>query len=422
MSSKSRWAVFLVSTPLVVLVAVGGMLGASTEPPQRSDANLAVFRDVLTLVMQNYVEPVDIDKVFEGAMRGLAEGMDSSSAYLTPDEVRALDSTTPMPPADVGLVVTRQFYLRVVGVRDGSPAATAGIQTGDYIRMIDQTPTRDMSAVTGARLLRGAAGSKVAVTVIRGNPADPHVITLVRAVPSGGITADTQPGGFARVRITSFVPDAVTGLKSTFDQLDKQKVAGAVIDLRGTADGDLETGRREAVREERHGRHPGRTQDREGDDNGRRRRRIDHDARRAAGLERHGQRRRGLRRGAVGQQPRGAGRRADGRHRGAPEAGPPARELRPLDDLRALPHRRWRAPDPRARPPADGRRRDARDRVRRGPADDGSAPGAGDRRTEEEGLIATLEGLGFLFHPERLEKETRGLLYWSFVPGESCST
>jgi carboxyl-terminal processing protease len=242
MSSKSRWAVFLVSTPLVVLVAVGGMLGASTEPPQRSDANLAVFRDVLTLVMQNYVEPVDIDKVFEGAMRGLAEGMDSSSAYLTPDEVRALDSTTPMPPADVGLVVTRQFYLRVVGVRDGSPAATAGIQTGDYIRMIDQTPTRDMSAVTGARLLRGAAGSKVAVTVIRGNPADPHVITLVRAVPSGGITADTQPGGFARVRITSFVPDAVTGLKSTFDQLDKQKVAGAVIDLRGTADGDLETG------------------------------------------------------------------------------------------------------------------------------------------------------------------------------------
>ena len=98
MSSKSRWAVFLVSTPLVVLVAIGGMLGASTEPQQRNDTNLAVFRDVLTLVMQNYVEPVDIDRVFEGAMRGLAEGMDSSSAYLTPDEVRAIESTTPMAP------------------------------------------------------------------------------------------------------------------------------------------------------------------------------------------------------------------------------------------------------------------------------------------------------------------------------------
>ena len=242
MSSKSRWAVFLVSTPLVVLVAIGGMLGASTEPQQRNDTNLAVFRDVLTLVMQNYVEPVDIDRVFEGAMRGLAEGMDASSAYLTPDEVRAIESTTPMAPADVGLVVTRQFYLRVVGVRDGSPAAKAGLQTGDYIRMIDQKPTRDMSAVTGARLLRGAAGSKVSLTVIRGNPADPHPIDLVRALPSGGITMETQPGGFARVRVASFTPDASNVLRGIFDQLANQKVGGAVIDLRGTADGDLETG------------------------------------------------------------------------------------------------------------------------------------------------------------------------------------
>ena len=242
MSSKSRWAVFLVSTPLVVLVAIGGMLGASTEPQQRNDANLAVFRDVLTLVMQNYVEPVDIDRVFEGAMRGLAEGMDASSAYLNPDEVRAIESTTPMAPADVGLVVTRQFYLRVVGVRDGSPAAKAGIQTGDYIRMIDQKPTRDMSAVTGTRLLRGAAGSKVSLTVIRGNPADPHPIDLVRALPSGGITMETQPGGFARVRVASLTPDASKALRGIFDQLANQKVGGAVIDLRGTADGDLETG------------------------------------------------------------------------------------------------------------------------------------------------------------------------------------
>jgi carboxyl-terminal processing protease len=242
MSSKSRWAVFLVSTPLVVLVAIGGMLGASTEPQQRNDTNLAVFRDVLTLVMQNYVEPVDIDRVFEGAMRGLAEGMDSSSAYLTPDEVRAVDSTAPMPPADVGLVVTRQFYLRVVGVRDGSPAAKAGLQTGDYLRMIDSKPTRDMSALTGTRLLRGAPGTKVSVTVIRGNPADPHPIELVRALPSGGITMDTQPGGFARVRVASFIPDAANVMRGIFDQLAKQKVGGAVIDLRGTADGDLETG------------------------------------------------------------------------------------------------------------------------------------------------------------------------------------
>jgi carboxyl-terminal processing protease len=242
MSSRSRWVVFLVSTPLVVLVAIGGLLGASNEPPQRNDRDLSVFRDVITLVMQNYVEPVDVDKVFEGAMRGLADGLDSSSAYLTPDEVRAIESTTPLPPADVGVVVSRQFYLRVIGVRDGSPAAKAGLQTGDYLRMIDGKPTRDMSAVTGTRLLRGAPGSKVSLTVIRGNPADPHVIDLVRTEPSGGITSETLPGGYGRVRITSFIPDAPNVLRGIFDQLAKQKVTGAVIDLRRTADGDLETG------------------------------------------------------------------------------------------------------------------------------------------------------------------------------------
>ena len=242
MSSRSRWIVFLVSTPLVALVAIGGLLGASAEPQQRNDRDLAVFRDVIGLVVHNYVEPVDVDKVFEGAMRGLAEGLDASSAYLTPEEVTAIDSKSPMPSADVGLVVTRQFYLRVVGVRDGSPAAKAGLQTGDFLRMIDGKPTRDMSAITGTRLLRGAPGSKLSLTVIRGNPADPHAIDLVRAVPSGGITSETLPGGFARVRIASFVPDATVVLRGVFEQLAKQKVTGAVIDLRATADGDLETG------------------------------------------------------------------------------------------------------------------------------------------------------------------------------------
>ncbi len=82
-------------------------------------------------------------------MRGLADGLDPSSAYLTPDEVRAIEAKAAPPAGDVGLVVTRQFYLRVVGVRDGSPAAKAGLQTGDFIRMIDDRATRDMSAHHG---------------------------------------------------------------------------------------------------------------------------------------------------------------------------------------------------------------------------------------------------------------------------------
>lgn len=238
MATKTRWFILLVSTPLVVLVTVGGLMGAPKDAPVQSFSHLRVFEDVVSLVMGAYVENVDIDKVMEGAMRGLADGLDTSSAYLQPDEVRAIEAGTPLPPADTGLVVTRQFYLRVVGVRDGSPAARAGLQTGDYVRMIDGAPTRDMSGITGTRLLRGAPGSKVSVTIIRGNAADPHVFQLVRETPKpGAVALKMMDGGVAHVRVSSFSPETAGALRETFAGLNGQKATGAVIDLRGTADG-----------------------------------------------------------------------------------------------------------------------------------------------------------------------------------------
>ena len=86
MSSKSRWIVLLISTPLVVLTAIGGLLGASSAR-QETYPQLRVFSDVISLILNGYVEKVDVDKVMEGAMRGLADGLDASSAYLTPEEV-----------------------------------------------------------------------------------------------------------------------------------------------------------------------------------------------------------------------------------------------------------------------------------------------------------------------------------------------
>src|SRR5262245_47436384 len=170
MSSRSRWFIFLISTPLVIVAGVGGLLGASrSAPAQNSFRDLQVFQDVLQLIRTSYVEPVETDKVLEGAMRGLTEGLDPASAYLTAEEVKAVDSGAPLPAGDVGVVVTRQFYLRVVGVRDDSPASRAGLRTGDFIRGIDGKSTREVSAFTGRRMLSGAPGSKVQITLLRGS-------------------------------------------------------------------------------------------------------------------------------------------------------------------------------------------------------------------------------------------------------------
>src|SRR5207247_7742817 len=142
--------------------------------------HLKIFDDVVSLIARNYVEEADIDKVMRGAMRGLADGLDPDSAYLTVAEVKQVESGVALPPAGVGLELTRQYYLRVIAARDNSPASKAGLRTGDYIRMINDAPTHEMSVWEGMRVLRGAAGTKVKLTVIRGNAADPHVIELTR--------------------------------------------------------------------------------------------------------------------------------------------------------------------------------------------------------------------------------------------------
>jgi carboxyl-terminal processing protease len=239
MAPRTRVLVFLLSTPFVVLILVGGLLGATRMPmAQDGVTHLRVFNQVVQMILGAYVEPVNIDKVMDGAMRGLADGLDSSSSYLTPDEVKRIESRQPLPSGDVGLTVSRQYYLRVVGVRDGSPADIAGIQTGDYIRAIGETPTRDMSTFTGTRLLRGAPGSKVTVVIIRGNPADPHPIELVREGMSEARAGGKRlAGGEAYLRVSSFENGAASALRSAVQALGPAANAGLIIDLRDVADG-----------------------------------------------------------------------------------------------------------------------------------------------------------------------------------------
>src|SRR5436190_4370544 len=179
MTTRTRLSVLLVSTPLLAFIVYGGMGRASSG--DQTFQHLRVFEDVVSLILNNYVEDAKVDKVMEGAMRGLADGLDPDSAYLTAAEVKSIDPGEKLPAGDVGLELTRQYYLRVIAARDNSPAARAGLQTGDYVRAIGDLPTREMSVWEGTRALAGAPGTKVSLTIIRGgNAADPHIVELTR--------------------------------------------------------------------------------------------------------------------------------------------------------------------------------------------------------------------------------------------------
>src|SRR5438105_3340087 len=131
MSARTRLIVVSISVPVIAFAIVGGFLGKVTAR-EETFQHLKPFDDVVSFIASNYVEEVSLDKVMHGAMRGLADGLDPDSAYLMPDQVKEIESRTTPAAGDVGLELTRQYYLRVIAARDNSPAAKAGLRSGDY--------------------------------------------------------------------------------------------------------------------------------------------------------------------------------------------------------------------------------------------------------------------------------------------------
>ena len=243
MTSRTRLFVLFISGPVIAFAVIGGFLGNALARSDDTYSHLRVFQDVVSLIMSHYVEEPNLPNVMRGAMRGLAEGLDPDSAYLSPQQVRQVENGDRLAPGDVGIELTHQYYLRVVSAREGSPAFKAGLRPGDFVRIIDARPTRDMSAFEGLRLLHGAPGSKVRLTVIRGNAVEPHVVDLVRETPSGpDVRGRLEADGIGYVRVVSFGPRAADQLRAQVAALSKQGASRLIVDVRNTAGGTLVEG------------------------------------------------------------------------------------------------------------------------------------------------------------------------------------
>ena len=243
MTSRTRLWVLLISTPVIVFAILGGYLGQVLAKDDTYQ-HLRVFEDVVSLVLNNYVEEVDVKKAMKGAMNGLADNLDADSAFLPANIAAAYDANQPAGPADIGVELSRQYYLRVISVRDGSPAAKAGLIPGDFIRAIDKRSTKDISNYEGDRLMHGQPGSKVALLVIRGNAADPHDVVLTRErVPAPPeLTSKMADPTTGYIHISEFTKRSPTLIKQAVDALTKTGAARYVIDLRGATRGDLDDG------------------------------------------------------------------------------------------------------------------------------------------------------------------------------------
>jgi carboxyl-terminal processing protease len=236
MSARARLLVALVSTGLCGYIVLGNLLGRVMG--DTTYGQLSVFNEVVRLVIDAYVDPVNLDRVMSGARAGLTDALDPESAYLEPDDFKAYQQQGRDGDAELGLVLTRRFgYLAVIAPRAGSPAEKAGVKGGDYLKTIDGRHTRGLSLPVGERLLRGAPGSMVKLQILR--PAtDPFEVEVVRErIQSQQTKGLRLPEGPGYVKVTEFGPRTADEIREEVLALKSGGAPSLVLDLRAAAFG-----------------------------------------------------------------------------------------------------------------------------------------------------------------------------------------
>jgi carboxyl-terminal processing protease len=241
MNSRAKFMVVVSSTLLVLLLLLGTVLGKGTsnEGPYRQ---LAVYTEVLSRIKSEYVEEPDMKSVTLGALNGLLESIDPFASYLNVDQYKEYQKHTDAK-GDVGLVLSKRFgYIGVVSAVPGSPAAKAGLSTGDIIETIKGVGTRDMPLAYATLLLRGAPGSSIDITVLRRRP-EPQKVTLTRAVlaPPAAVTR-LMAANVGYIRPETLSAERVKQVAADLRDLESKGAKKLVLDLRQCAVGEPEDG------------------------------------------------------------------------------------------------------------------------------------------------------------------------------------
>ena len=223
-----------------------------TSQPYRS---LDVFSEVLGAILNNYVEEVKEKDLVYGAIDGMVGKLDPHSLFMRPDVYRMMRDETTGEFDGLGLEVTvRDDVLMVVSPVADSPGERAGIQPGDRILKIDGTPTRDLTLVEAIRRMKGVAGTKVVLEIMREGFSAPQALTLVRdhvRTVSVEWKVIDQELGYVWVKVKSFQDRTDRGLKKALDDARsalKGDVKGLVLDLRNNPGGLLDQAVRVADR------------------------------------------------------------------------------------------------------------------------------------------------------------------------------
>ncbi len=247
----------LVIIPLLACVlsgAIPGALAQEVQPPKTEEDNgysqIAIFAKALELIRQDYVDEnkTSYHELVNAAMKGMLSSLDPHSQFMDPNDFRDMQDDTRSRFNGLGIEVSMKNGLpTVVTAMEDTPAAKAGILSGDQILRIKNMSTERMDLQDAINVLRGPAGAKVSLTLLRPSTKEIKEYTLQRAeIKIQSVKGErllppelTGPFRIGYIRLIQFNEPTADELSKAIDDLQKQGMQALILDLRNNPGGLL---------------------------------------------------------------------------------------------------------------------------------------------------------------------------------------
>jgi carboxyl-terminal processing protease len=232
---------FLAATALALGTSTPAF-SAAEQPSALPLDELRSFADVYNQIRRGYVEEIDDSTLLEYAIQGMLMNLDPHSTYLARDAFQDLQDATTGEFSGLGLEVGMEDgYVKIIAPIDGSPAAGAGLQSGDVILKLGSVPVKGMSLSEAIDQMRGPKGSEITLTIGRPGESQPFEVTLVRdVIKMASVRQRWLEPGFGYIRIAQFQQSTGADVAKSLDKLmEEQELKGLVLDLRNNPGGVL---------------------------------------------------------------------------------------------------------------------------------------------------------------------------------------
>lgn len=241
MNFRGKILIALVSVVIAGYAVIGGLLSKAQQPINDIGAQIRIFESVLQHIQNDYVDPPNLENVRAGALRGLADGLDPYSSYLTATQVRDFQANQGSNKFGIGAEFSQvSSYLYVISVIKGSPADKAGLKAGDVIEYIGEKASRDISLYDAKQLVLGNPGTKLNLRVLR-TGAKPQTITVTRGPFDYPVAeVEIKSGNIGLIRINSLDAGSSADIRKKVEELSRKGITKVILDLRGAAGGNLD--------------------------------------------------------------------------------------------------------------------------------------------------------------------------------------